>query len=79
MTTLEDAQARVASIMEKSLQLTIDSDKYQDDLHLDSMALLELIVGIEKEFGVGVDEEELDTPEHFKSVHSIASFVLQQL
>ncbi|MFQ5643114.1 MAG: acyl carrier protein [Thiogranum sp.] len=79
MISLEDARERVQKLMEQKLQLTVKSENYQDDLHLDSMALLELIVGLEKEFGVAVDEEELDTPEHFKSVESIANFVLQQL
>ena len=79
MTSLEEAQERVKKIMEQNLQIAINPENYQDDLHMDSMALLELIVGLEKEFGVAVDEEELDTPEHFKSVTSISKFVLTQL
>ena len=79
MTSLEEAQERVKKIMEQNLQIAINPENYQDDLHMDSMALLELIVGLEKEFGVAVDEEELDTPEHFKRVASISKFVLKQL
>jgi acyl carrier protein len=79
MTDLEEAQERVKKIMEQQLQIAISPEKYEDDLHLDSMALLELVVGLEKEFDVAVDEEQLDTPEHFKSVASIAKFVLLQL
>lgn len=79
MTSLEEAQERVQKIMEHNLQIVIKPENYQDDLHLDSMALLELVVGLEKEFGVAVDEEELDTPEHFKSVASISKFMLMQL
>jgi acyl carrier protein len=79
MTSLEQAQERVAKIMGEHLQIDIKPENYEDDLHLDSMALLELIVGLEKEFGVAVDEEQLDTPEHFKSVASISKFVLAQL
>ena len=79
MTSLEQAQERVARIMGEHLQIVIQPENYEDDLHLDSMALLELIVGLEKEFGVAVDEEQLDAPEHFKSVASISKFVLAQL
>ena len=79
MTSLEEAQERVKKIMEQKLQIAVNPENYQDDLHLDSMALLELVVGLEKEFGVAVDEEELNTPEHFKSVASISKFVLTQL
>jgi aryl carrier protein AsbD len=79
MTSLEEAQERIKKIMENNLQIVINPENYQDDLRLDSMALLELVVGLEKEFGVAVDEEELDTPEHFRSVASISKFVLKQL
>ncbi|TCK18176.1 acyl carrier protein [Thiogranum longum] len=79
MTSLEEAQERVKNIMEQQLQISVNPENYEDDLRLDSMALLELIVGLEKEFGVAVDEEELDTPEHFKSVASISKFALKQL
>jgi len=40
---------------------------------------LELSDRLEKEFGIRLNEEELDSPEHFKSVESIARFVVQQL
>jgi len=79
MTSLEEARERIKNIMEQQLQISVNPENYEDDLHLDSMALLELIVGLEKEFGVAVDEEELDTPEHFKSVTSISKFALKQL
>jgi len=78
MSSLDDTMSRIRTIMEQKLQLTIQPEAVQDDLHLDSMALLELVVGLEKEFAVEVDEDELDSPEHFKSVESIAKFVLQQ-
>jgi len=79
MTSLEEAQERVQKILERIPPLGFNPANYQDDLRLDSMALLELVVGLEKDFGVSVDEEELDTPEHFKSVASISKFMLKQL
>ncbi|GMQ87300.1 MAG: hypothetical protein BMS9Abin08_0500 [Gammaproteobacteria bacterium] len=39
------------------------------------MALLELLVGLEKESGIQVDEAELDPLKNFRSVQSIAAFV----
>ena len=72
---LQSTAQRVGKIMEKHLKVELPADKFDDDLHLDSMALLELIVNIEKEFGIEIDEDELDAPERFKSVNSISAFV----
>lgn len=76
---MNQARERVRKVMEKNLRMTLGPDKDGDDLHLDSMALLELVVGIEKEFGIRLNEEELDSPEHFRSVDSISRFVLKHL
>lgn len=76
---MSQVRERVRKVMEKNLRMSLSPDGDNDELHLDSMALLELVVGIEKEFGIRLNEEELDSPEHFKSVDSIARFVVQQL
>jgi acyl carrier protein len=76
---IDQARERVRALMEKNLRMSLSPDKDADELHIDSMALLELVVGIEKEFGIRLNEEELDSPEHFRSVESISRFVMQSL
>jgi acyl carrier protein len=43
-------------------------------LGLDSVALLELVVGIEEEFGILLDDSAL-TVEHFESLSTLARYV----
>ncbi len=76
---INQVRERVRALMEKNLRMSLSPDKDGDELHIDSMALLELVVGIEKEFGIRLNEEELDSPEHFRSVDSISRFVVQSL
>jgi acyl carrier protein len=45
---------------------------------LDSVAMLELIVGIEREFGVTVQSEDI-CPENFRDVECISRFILRSL
>jgi acyl carrier protein len=49
-----------------------------DDLGLDSVRIVELIVGIEDEFGVAIPDEELSL-ELFESVASLARFIRSRL
>ncbi|BDS07764.1 hypothetical protein NT6N_28040 [Oceaniferula spumae] len=49
-----------------------DADLYAEGL--DSMALMQLILGLEQEFGVQVLPEDLDR-EHFKTLQAIAQLV----
>lgn len=51
-----------------------DSTSFLSDLALDSIQILELIVGIEKEFGIVVDTDEIDL-EIFDRVDSVVSFI----
>jgi acyl carrier protein len=51
-----------------------DDADLRDEIGLDSAALLDLIAGIEEEFGIDVDTEEI-TEERFKSIDSLARFV----
>ena len=46
-----------------------------EDLHLDSMKLLELVVGLENEFGLELPEAELENLGHFQNLEAITRFV----
>ena len=53
----------------------IEEDKSLIDTYgVDSVSLLELVVGIEEEFGVAVDDEDFSV-EHFETVSALADFV----
>lgn len=53
----------------------IENDKSLIDTYgVDSVSLLELVVGIEEEFGIAVDDEDFSV-EHFETVSRLAAFV----
>jgi len=53
----------------------IETDKSLiDEYGVDSVSLLELVVGIEEEFSVSVDDEDFSV-EHFETVAALADFV----
>ena len=45
---------------------------------VDSVSLLELVVGIEEEFGILIDDDEFDL-KHFETVAALAAFVRGKL
>lgn len=45
-----------------------------DDYGVDSVSLLELVVGLEEEFGIAVDDEDFDV-KYFETVSALADFV----
>jgi len=49
-----------------------------DDYGVDSVSLLELVVGLEEEFGVVVDDEDFDVA-YFQTVSALAAFVRNKL
>jgi acyl carrier protein len=51
---------------------------YEDGLGLDSIAIVELIVLIEKEFAVGIEDEELNV-DLFKSLNTLSGFIRQKI
>jgi acyl carrier protein len=55
---------------------SVDTDLMESGL-LDSLTLVELIVGLEEEFGIKIPFEEVEL-DHFRSVESIARFVIDQ-
>jgi len=55
-----------------------DMPLFGEGLGLDSVDALELVVGIEKEFGISIKSHEVDK-NVFRSVESLAKFVLTAL
>jgi acyl carrier protein len=51
---------------------------YEDGLGLDSMAIVDLIVAIEKEFSLEIDDEELNA-ELFNNLSNLARFLQPKL
>jgi acyl carrier protein len=45
-----------------------------DDYGVDSVSLLELVVGVEEEFGIVIPDEEFSI-KHFETVAALAAFV----
>lgn len=80
--TLETTRATLKVLMIEGLNLEgmtpemIEDDQpvFGEGLGLDSIDALELMVMIEKEFGVTIEGREID-PETFSSVASLARFV----
>lgn len=72
---MEALRSRVKQVLVVELDLDpaeISSDAHlNDELGLDSAALLELVAGLEEAFGIEIDTEEI-THERFESIDSLA-------
>ena len=68
----------------RRLYLKIAPEAIEEDRSLmetygvDSVSLLELVVGIEEEFGVAIADEEFDL-KHFETIAALADFVRGKL
>jgi acyl carrier protein len=75
--TVED---RLKTMMVERLYMQVAPEEIANDKSLineygvDSVSLLELVVGIEEEFGVAVGDDEFDVA-HFETVDALAFFV----
>lgn len=74
-------ETRIKQVIVRVLSLDIDPDEIADDdllfdggLGLNSMATIQIIVGIEEEFGIQVPDEDLRV-ELFESVRAMADYV----
>ncbi len=75
--TQDEIKTKLRALLEPILGAPLMPDNDADCLHMDSMAMLELIVGIEKVFTVSVDEDAMDEPENFESVDAITRLITQ--
>jgi acyl carrier protein len=80
----EDLKTRVKQLIVRQLKLDVDPTSIKDDtplfgdaaegLGLDSIDALELVLGVEKEFGIKVQDEEVGVSA-FASVNALCDFV----
>ncbi|HYB53197.1 MAG TPA: phosphopantetheine-binding protein [Thermoanaerobaculia bacterium] len=75
---------RVKELIVRRLKLEIDPKTIQDDaplfgegLGLDSIDALELVLGLEQEFGIKVEDEEVGV-KAFASVNALVDFIEQK-
>ncbi len=85
MSDLTGIIQRVKKVIVKALDLQVKPDEINEresvfggGIGADSMASLQIIVGIEEEFGIEVEDEDLQV-ELFDSVLDMAEFVKQKL
>lgn len=79
MKSLQDLKEKIFQLLGTTVQISLTADNLDQDLHLDSMAVLELLVVLEKEFGIQVDEAQLDPTKTFRSVETISEFVFENV
>jgi acyl carrier protein len=80
----ENLARRVKELIVRRLKLDIDPAKIEDNaplfgegLGLDSIDALELVLGIEQEFGIKVEDEEVGV-KAFASVNALCDFIEQK-
>jgi acyl carrier protein len=78
-----EVKDRLKKLIVERLKLQVDQDSIDDDaalfgegLGLDSIDALELVVGLEQEFGVQVPDEAVGR-EAFASINALADFVVK--
>jgi acyl carrier protein len=57
--------------------LQLDSPLLKDGLGLDSLDCVELLIGIEDEFGLAFDESQEDWMQHFSCLEALSELVLR--
>ncbi len=80
-TTATELKKRIKHLLVERLRLEIEADTISDSeplfgegLGLDSIDALELVLGIEQEFGVKIEDEEVGA-QVLASIDSLADFV----
>ena len=82
--SMEDIKHRIVEVMIRDLELTLDPNEIYntgrlDDLFgMDSIAITELVIGIEKEFNIRIPAEDLSV-EIFRDLASITDYVKTRL
>ncbi len=87
MEKTDDLRMRVKELIVRQLKLEIDPGSIRDEaplfgdagesLGLDSIDALELVLGVEKEFGIKVQDEEVGV-KAFASVDSLCDLIRQK-
>lgn len=79
----KDILERLKKILIERLSLPLEPDEIAEDstlfglgLGLDSVDALEIVVGIEQEFGVSITDEDMQA---FRSINTIVDFILKKL
>ena len=76
----KDIEKRLKSMIVERLFLQVEADELRseasltDDYGVDSVSLLELVVGLEDEFGIQIEDGDFDV-DNFASVAALAAFV----
>jgi acyl carrier protein len=79
MTSISDIESRIAALITANTKIDVKPGSFDQDLHLDSLAMLEIMIGLESEYGIEIDETELDLLQTFQNVNSITKFVYKSL
>ncbi|MCX7591545.1 MAG: acyl carrier protein [Kiritimatiellae bacterium] len=80
----ESLENRLKRMMVERLFLRVQPEEIDESKSLithygvDSVSLLELVVGLEEEFGISVEDREFDVA-HFETVNALAAFVRQKM
>jgi acyl carrier protein len=78
---MDSLKSRIKKMIVERLFLDVNPETIDDDASLmetygvDSVALFEIVVGLEEEFGVPMEDVDFQV-EAFRSVNSIADFVV---
>ena len=83
MTTTEELIRDIKTLIISSLELEDmepgdigdDDALFGDGLGLDSIDALELGIALQKKYGIEIDEDDEDLPEHFQTARALAQFV----
>lgn len=71
----KELRALMADMMEVEIPAELkETDRIYDDLGIDSIMVMQLMVGMEETFNITVPEEEVD-PANFSTVGNLVSFI----
>ena len=80
----DELKRQIKQAIVRSLRLPISPDEIQDDvalfgegLGLDSIDALELVLGLEQEFGVSIDDQQVGS-QVLSTVNSIVQFIAEK-
>lgn len=75
---IKQIEQALGNVLERNLAGVSEDARLFDDLHLDSTAVLELLMALEDVSGIEVDPEKLDMDD-FKTVGTLTDYVVANL